>query len=97
MSAADGIRAALASYAADSSDNLYPLSAAIANYADLRNLVNQNGGTLPEKASELSMKQITYQSSVERDTYTLTIELDLVRKDMLGKTVVLTPSGIEKR
>jgi len=97
VSAADGIRAALASYAADSADNLYPPSAAIANYADLRNLLNQNGGSLPEKASTLSIKQIAYQSSVARDDYTLTIELDLVRKDMVGKTLVATPAGIEKR
>src|SRR5947208_12332293 len=41
----DSVRAAFASFAADSVDNLYP--PAIADYAALQTLANKNGATLP--------------------------------------------------
>ena len=44
----------------------------------------------------LSMKQITYHS-VDGTNYTITIEVDVVGKDIVGKTLVVTPKGIEKR
>jgi len=49
VSKVEGIRAALASYAADSPGNRYPPTSAIASYDDLRRIVNANGGTLPQK------------------------------------------------
>jgi len=40
----ESVRAALASFAADSADNLFP--GAMATYADMLTVVNHNGGTL---------------------------------------------------
>src|SRR5438093_1394791 len=45
----ESIRAAFASYAADSTDNLFP--AALATYAAMSVVVNANGGTLKASAA----------------------------------------------
>lgn len=49
VSAGDGRRAALESYAADSADHLYPHTSMMASHADLVRIVNLHGGTLPDK------------------------------------------------
>src|SRR2546429_5379405 len=43
----DSVRAAIASFAADSVDNLYPSSALITDYATLRTQANKNCAMLP--------------------------------------------------
>src|SRR3989441_8929705 len=43
----ESVRAALASFAADSTDNLFPATAGITDYASLRTQANTNGATLP--------------------------------------------------
>src|SRR5438105_6116601 len=42
----EGVRAALASFAADSVDNLFPTTGSINGYAGLTTIVNRHGGTL---------------------------------------------------
>ena len=46
VSTGESIRVALSSFAADDPDNEFPLTAAIANYADLVDLVGLNGVSL---------------------------------------------------
>jgi type IV pilus assembly protein PilA len=47
----ESVRAALASFAADSPDNLYPATAVMTDYASLRTTVNHHGATLPATGS----------------------------------------------
>src|SRR6266446_6428906 len=48
----DGVRAAIASYAADSAGNLYPLTGSIGTtYNNLRIIANRNGANLPATSS----------------------------------------------
>src|SRR5215510_14049097 len=58
------IRAALASFAADSAQNLYPPTGSItSSYSNLRTIVNRNGATLPTDATRISFSTITYVSA----------------------------------
>jgi prepilin-type N-terminal cleavage/methylation domain-containing protein len=90
---AEGIRAALASYAADSANNLYPLAGSVTtSYSNLRTIVNRNGGTLPTTAAQVSFSGSTY-ASADGSNYTLTIT-SLVPDGLIGKTLLVAPSGI---
>ena len=57
---AESIRAALASCAADSADNLFPTKQRISSYATLRDVVNSNGGSLPETERLATIRFISY-------------------------------------
>src|SRR5712691_11071055 len=60
VSTGDGVRAAIASFAADSAGNVYPLTGSIASYANLVTIANRNGGTLPATSSQVSISSIAY-------------------------------------
>jgi type IV pilus assembly protein PilA len=93
---AEGVRAALASYAADSTNNLYPLKAAIdTSYTNLRSIANANGGTLPTPASNVSFSTIAYLSA-DGSNYTLTVTTT-VPAGVVGKTLVVTPQGVTRQ
>ena len=51
----ESIRAAFASFAANSPDNLYPVEASITDYATLRTIINQNGGNLKASREEMGI------------------------------------------
>jgi hypothetical protein len=88
---AEGIRAALAGFAAVSEGNVYPL--AIGDYTDLKNLANLHGGALPDDEKQVFIKSIGYASSSEgRDNYTLTITVDVPT----GEKLEVTPQGVKK-
>jgi prepilin-type N-terminal cleavage/methylation domain-containing protein len=98
----EGIRAALAGFAADSAGNLFP--GAIANYAALTPIINANGGTL--KATETLMG-VTFVSYTPSDTdldgtpdsYRLVVQINGVPQGANGydgHTVVISPEGIER-
>lgn len=89
----EGIRAAFANFAADSSGNLYPTS--IANWDALVSIVNANGGTLKSNSQDLQITSVTFSSSGGSD-YTLTMVVN-VPTGVTGKTLVVTPGGIEKQ
>jgi prepilin-type N-terminal cleavage/methylation domain-containing protein len=90
------IRAALASFAADSAQNLYPLTGSItSSYADLRTIVNRNGATLPTNAAQISFSTIAYVSA-DGANYTLTVTTT-VPAGLVGKTLVIAPTGIVKQ
>src|SRR5438876_552562 len=50
VGSSEGVRGALASFAADSTGNIYPAANSIASYANLVTLTTRNGGTLPATA-----------------------------------------------
>ena len=98
----EGIRAALASFAADSTDNLFPGAGTIANYADLLSVANHNGGTLKSTAAAMGINLISYSVSDldgdgVLDNYTLTLSvIGVPASDYEGATIQLTPAGIIK-
>ena len=90
------IRAALASFAADSAQTLYPLTGSIASsYSNLRTIVNRNGATLPINATRISFSTIAYVSA-DGVNYTLTVTTT-VPAGFVGKTLVIAPTGIVKQ
>jgi len=94
---AEGIRAAIASYAADSTGNVYPLPGSIADYAALVTLANKNGGTLPATAANVSISSIAYANAgADQANYTMTITTTAPAL-FTGKVLCVTPSGVTKQ
>ena len=99
VGSSESIRASFASYAADSTDNLFP--AAIADYAGLSVVVNANGGTL--KATE-ALQGVTWSAYTAidtdgdgvKDTYTMSLLVTGVPGTMQGKYLIISPSGIQR-
>jgi len=91
----EGIRAALASFAADSPNNIYPTTAAIADYAALRTLLNAHGASLPTSMAQVGFEGVTYSANATTGTYSLVITT-AVPTDMLGRIITVTPDGIVK-
>ena len=90
------IRAALAGFAADSAQNLYPLTGLItSSYSNLRTIVNRNGATLPTNAIQISFSTIAYVSA-DGANYTLTVTTT-VPAGLVGKTLVIAPTGVIKQ
>ena len=99
---AEGIRAALASYAADSTGNVYPGAASIAKYGpsggtSLVDLANRNGGTLPTTAANVSIETVAYANGgADQANYTMTITTT-APAGFIGKILCVTPSGVTKQ
>src|SRR6266705_3391925 len=56
VATSESIRAAVASFAADSLNNLYPLTGSIGiTYTNLRTIANRNGASLPATAAQVSI------------------------------------------
>jgi type IV pilus assembly protein PilA len=92
----EGVRAAIASFAADSVGNVYPIQGSIGTtYANLVTLANRNGGTLPTNASNVSISSISYVSA-DQSNYTMTIT-STVPAGFMGKIICVTPSGVTKQ
>jgi type IV pilus assembly protein PilA len=98
----ESVRAALASFAADSQDNLFPGAGTIATYADMLSVANHNGGTLKSTAAAMGINFISYSVSDldgdgVLDNYTLTLSvIGVPGADYEGATIQLTPAGIIK-
>jgi prepilin-type N-terminal cleavage/methylation domain-containing protein len=92
IATAEGIRAALANYAADSVGNVYPT--AMATFADMANLLNQHGGALSSNQTALSIAAYDYSSN--GSTYSVSLSVD-VPAGTAGRGVTVTPSGITKQ
>jgi prepilin-type N-terminal cleavage/methylation domain-containing protein len=92
------IRSALASYAADSSGNAYPLTGAITDFSSLRLVVNKNGGMLPSAAIFTLGNYAYYDSDGDgiADTYSMRLIVNGVSPSLLGSQILLTPEGILK-
>jgi prepilin-type N-terminal cleavage/methylation domain-containing protein len=94
---AESIRAAFASFAASSPDNLYPVEASITDYATLRTIINQNGGNLKASREEMGIDVAEYRFDVTvADTYSLKLTVLGLPDTMRGKVILITPGGIRK-
>jgi type IV pilus assembly protein PilA len=95
VATSEGIRAAIASFAADSVGNVYPVAGSIADYATLVPLANRNGGTLPTTAANVSISAVVY-ASADQSNYTMTVTTT-VPDAFMGKVLCVTPSGVTKQ
>ena len=98
---AESIRAAFASFAADSQDNLFPNSGSIATYATLSPIVNRNGGAIKGTAAEMGINVITYSTldtdgDGTPDSYALQLSVTGVPTTLTGYFLRITPEGITK-
>ena len=95
VGSSEGVRGALASFAADSTGNVYPNEGSIGTtYANLVTLTGRNGGTLPTTPANVSIASIDYKSA-DGSNYTLTITTT-APAGTPGQILTVTPSGIEK-
>jgi type IV pilus assembly protein PilA len=94
----EGIRAALASFAADSQNNLFP--AGIASYAALTTLINANGGTLKATDVDMGLTFVGYtpidtDGDGTMDSYSIVISVTGVpQAGYAGHAIKITPEGI---
>ena len=96
VATSESIRAAIASFAADSPNNLYPLTGSIGTtYDNLHTIANRNGASLPATASRVSISAIDY-SSANGFGYTISITTT-VPVGTPGETLIITPEGIIKQ
>jgi type IV pilus assembly protein PilA len=89
------IRAALATFAADDANNLYP--AAIANYGAMVTLLNPLGAALPATPGQVGIASITYTATgtPAGTDYSLVITTT-APTGVLGHTLTVTSSGVVK-
>jgi prepilin-type N-terminal cleavage/methylation domain-containing protein len=89
----EGIRAAFANFAADSTEHEYPLTADIGAWDALVSVVNAHGGTLKTNSLDLSITGVIFNS--DGSDYTLTMTVN-VPDGVVGQTIEVTPGGIDK-
>jgi type IV pilus assembly protein PilA len=102
VSTMGSVRGALASYAADSTGNMFPATATITDWATLASVTNANGATLKPVEADAGINFVTYtrddsDGDGTEDTYTLTVEVPQVPDTMIGKQIVVTPQGVFKQ
>ena len=97
-SKANTIHDALATYSKRNSEGGYPHH--ISDYDDLRRIINQYGGLLPENQSDLAFAQIYYCSD-DSKSYKMAIKVDLKLDERfetaLRKFLIITPKGVTRR
>ncbi len=97
----EGIRAALAGFAADSIGNVFPTDAEIPDWAGLYAVANANGGTLKTNEIAQSLVLRSYDSfdtdldGVD-DAYTMSFTVPGVPVTQSGSVILVSPEGIEK-
>ena len=91
----DSVRAAIASFAADSVDNLYPASALITDYATLRTQANKNGATLPATGTFTLNHYNRFDSDGDgvEDSYSMRMVVIGVPPTFVGNNLLVTPDG----
>ena len=94
VATASSIRAALAAAASDDVNNLYP-TAAMADYATIRGVVNPLGASLPATPNSVGIADATYAAVGGGTSYTLTITT-LAPAGVMGHTLTLTPEGLTR-
>jgi prepilin-type N-terminal cleavage/methylation domain-containing protein len=92
----EGVRSALAAFAADSVGNRYPLGGSIATYAELTAYVNGNGASLPAFPSFQLMSYTTVDRDGDTlaDDYSIRLSVNDVNTPVNGGQVLVTPGGI---
>jgi type IV pilus assembly protein PilA len=95
----ESIRAAFASYAADSVDNLFPTGGSITDYPTLMTIANRNGASLKATAAAMGLNWVSYTSidtdgDGTPDSYALVLSVSGVPTTQQGVTLQITPTGI---
>ena len=90
---AENIRTALADYADHHPKRRYPEN--IGDYQALRDLVNKQGGLLPESSVDADIARISYTSDDGSD-YELIITLDVPDTVHKGRFQRVTPEGVAR-
>ena len=93
VSTSEGARAAIASFAADSVGNVYPIGTL--DYGAFVAIANVNGGTLPAVPANVSILTLAY-ASADGSNYTMTVTTT-APATMLGNILCVTPSGVVKQ
>jgi len=101
VSTGESIRAAFASFAADSADNLFPVAGSIGSYANLVTIVNRNGGTLKATTTAMGLTFDHYSvgdsdGDGTDDSYTVVFLVNGVPATAEGQYIRLTPDGITR-
>jgi hypothetical protein len=97
----ESIRAAIASYAADSNGNTFPADGDIGNYAALQPLVNANGATLTLDPNVQGFNLRGYDGidgdgdGVVED-YTMSFTVNGITVGAPGQIICVSPGGINK-
>jgi type IV pilus assembly protein PilA len=91
----ESIRAALASFAADSPGNLFPATAVITDYASLRTAMNQQGATLPATGSFTLDHYTRFDTDGDGvdDGYSMRLVVTGVASTVVGAHLLVTPEG----
>jgi prepilin-type N-terminal cleavage/methylation domain-containing protein len=100
----ESIRAAFASYAADSPGNLFPAAGSIVDYATLLTIANRNGGALKPTATSMGLNvgpaayiaTNTDAQTGEPTSYALTVTVSGVPTSLAGSVILITPEGITR-
>lgn len=90
---AESIRIAFKANADNNPNHRYPED--ISDYAALRTIVNKHGGSLPEKQSDVAIKQIHYILDYGND-YNLTIVVDVPDGAGYEKFILVTSDGVSR-
>lgn len=90
----EGVRAAMANYAADSTGNHF--LSAMGSYTVIETNLSAHGGTLPTNSADVSLASLVGVSAVPNTNYTITAVVD-VPNTVIGKTLEVTPEGIIKK
>ncbi len=97
----EGIRVAMAGFAADSIGNQFAADTVVTDWATLYAMANANGGTL--KSTEVSQGLTlrgysTFDTDLDGvdDTYTISFSVNGVPTSYIGSVILVSPSGIER-
>jgi len=98
IGSSEAIRAALASYAAASVENVYPSTGTISDFSSLRLVVNEHGGMLPVNALFTVSGYAFYDTDGDNinDTYSMRLIVNGVSGSIVGAQLLITPQGIFK-
>ncbi len=98
VGSSEAIRAALASYAASSAGNNYPMTGTITDFASLRLVVNAHGGMLPMTTTFDVDHYNLYDSNGDSllDAYSMRLIVHGIANTIPGAQLLITPQGIFK-
>ena len=97
----ESIRAAIASFAADSADNLFPPAGSMNTYAAMSATMNRNGAALKDTAAQMGIDVISYtpldtDADGVFDSYALQVSVTGVPNTLPGNFLRITPQGITR-
>jgi prepilin-type N-terminal cleavage/methylation domain-containing protein len=94
-------RGAVAGFAADRADTSFPDTDQISDWTSMAGVLNSHGSTLATDPADQGMAFVSYSVLTDTDgtvtDYTITVTVNGVPTDVMGRTIVVTSSGIYKQ